>query len=91
LTFRPSPSLTIDNARSAMVAGMQAIASGEQVIDFGELNTVDSTAVAVLLAWQRAALTQSSALSFINLPSTLQKLVSLYGVETLLAIPAVGD
>jgi phospholipid transport system transporter-binding protein len=84
MPFQPAPSLTVDNARSMLSAGLAAIAGGQHVIDFSGLTAVDSAAVAVLLAWQRTARAKSIALSFINLPDMLQSLADLYGVAGLL-------
>ena len=67
-----------------MAAGLSAIAGGEQVFDFSGVTAIDSAAVAVLLAWQRAARARTLALSFINVPATLQRLAQLYGVADLL-------
>ena len=67
-----------------LAAGLAAIAGGQHVIDFSGLTAVDSAAVAVLLAWQRAARARSIVLSFINLPDMLQSLADLYGVAGLL-------
>ncbi len=67
-----------------LAAGLSAIAGGQHVIDFSGLTAVDSAAVAVLLAWQRAARARSVVLSFINLPHMLQSLTELYGVAGLL-------
>ena len=67
-----------------LAAGLTAIEGGQHVIDFSGLTAVDSAAVAVLLAWQRAARAKSIALSFINLPDMLQSLADLYGVAGLL-------
>lgn len=84
MAFQPAPSLTVDNARSMLADGLQAIAGGQHVIDFSGLTAVDSAAVAVLLSWQRAARARSIALSFVNMPDTLQSLADLYGVAGLL-------
>ncbi|GAC1411850.1 MAG: STAS domain-containing protein [Burkholderiaceae bacterium] len=84
MDFRPAPSLTVDNAREMLCVGLQAIAAGQRVIDCAGLATVDSAAVAVLLAWQRAAIDQSVMLSFVNQPEMLRSLATLYGVTTLL-------
>ena len=84
MDFQPAPSLTVRNARSMLGAGLQAIAGGQHVIDFSGLTVVDSAAVAVLLAWQRAAKASSTDLSFINLPQMLESLAELYGVDVLL-------
>ncbi len=82
--FRPHSSLTFNEAKVVLAAGLQAIASGQTSIDLAELNTVDSSAVATLLAWQRAASTTGRPLTFTNLPRNLKSLAQLYGVEPLL-------
>jgi phospholipid transport system transporter-binding protein len=82
--FRPNSSLTFKEAKAVLAAGLQAIASGQTSIDLAELNAVDSSAVATLLAWQRAASTAGRPLTFTNLPHNLKSLAQLYGVEPLL-------
>ena len=84
MPFQPAPTLTVDNARSMLAAGLQAIEGGQHAIDFSGLTAVDSAAVAVLLSWQRAAMRKSVTLSFINMPGMLQSLADLYGVAGLL-------
>lgn len=84
MSFQPAASLTIDTAAPAMAAGLQAIAGGEKVFDFSGVTSMDSAAVAVLLGWQRAARARNLALSFINVPATLQRLAGVYGVADLL-------
>ena len=71
-----------------LAAGLQAIAGGQNTIDFSDLATVDSVAVAVLLAWQRAASAEKIILTFINMPQMLWSLMDLYGVSVLLPVPA---
>ena len=87
MAFLPAPTLTIGNARGMLAAGLQAIAGGQHTIDFSGLATVDSAAVAVLLAWQRAARAGRITLTFINMPQTLLSLTDLYGVSALLPVP----
>ena len=88
--YRPAPTLTVDNARVALDAGLRAIAAGQTHIDLGDMVTVDSSAVATLLAWQRAARNSGVALVFDNVPSNLQSLISLYDVSDLLHVAAAG-
>ncbi len=82
--FRPTLTLTVNNAKTALEAGLHAITSGQTEIDLAQLTVVDSAAVATLLAWQRAALKQGALLKLINLPANLQSLIALYGVTDLL-------
>lgn len=83
--FKTPESFNVANARQTLEAGLKAIASGQADIDLAFLNTVDSSAVAVLLAWRRAAQEKGAALRFHHVPHNLQSLIGLYGVDTLLA------
>ncbi|WP_112991662.1 STAS domain-containing protein [Herminiimonas fonticola] len=83
--FQPGASLTFDNAKTALDAGLQAIAGGQTDIDFSSLVTVDSAAVATMLAWQRIAVSKAVSLSFRNIPANLLSLISLYDVTALIA------
>ncbi len=42
--FQPTQTLTVDNAETALDAGLRAIAGGQTDIDFSGLTTVDSAA-----------------------------------------------
>jgi phospholipid transport system transporter-binding protein len=83
--FQPGASLTFDNAKTALDAGLQAIAGGQTDIYFSNLVTVDSAAVATILAWQRVASAKAVSLSFRNIPANLLSLISLYDVTALIA------
>ncbi|MFL6659159.1 MAG: lipid asymmetry maintenance protein MlaB [Massilia sp.] len=81
--------LTAQNATAALAQGVAAIKAGSTVFDLASVQVVDSSAVAVLLAWKRAARKAGSALSYVNLPASLQSLAALYGVDAfLVATPA---
>lgn len=84
MSYKPAGALKVENVSLALAAGLQAIGAGQQIIDFGDVTAVDSSAVAILIAWQRAAQEKSVTLSFINLPKSLHSLSILYGVDTLL-------
>jgi phospholipid transport system transporter-binding protein len=87
--FVPAQPMTTDTAKSVLDAGLRAIAAGQQVIDLAQVSRVDSSAVAVLLGWQRAALDRAAVLNIINPPVSLISLATLYGVTDLLQVPRV--
>lgn len=84
--FRPGLTITVNNAKSVLEAGLHAIRTGETQIDLAEATVVDSAAVATLLAWQRAARRSGKSLAFINLPANLQSLMQLYGVADIVPL-----
>ncbi|MFA9275882.1 MAG: lipid asymmetry maintenance protein MlaB [Candidatus Aquirickettsiella gammari] len=72
--------LSLRNAVSVSEAGLQAIHAGADQFDMSPLQTVDSSAVAVMLAWQRQAQALNRRLQFIGVPASLISLISLYGL-----------
>ena len=76
--------LTVQNAKAALDQGLAAIKAGQSVFDLGTVQVADSSAVAVLLEWKRAARKAGAALSYVNLPASLQSLAALYGVDAFL-------
>lgn len=77
-------SLTVLNASAALERGYAALKAGQTVFDLRHVLTVDSVAVSVMLAWQRAAQDAGIQLELKNLPPALQSLTKLYGVCSLL-------
>jgi phospholipid transport system transporter-binding protein len=82
--YRPTLTLTLSNARSVLEAGLRAVESGQTEFDMAQLNSVDSSAIATMLAWKRAAREKGRTLHFANLPADLISLAGLYGVTDLI-------
>lgn len=80
--------LNLHNAVTVKKAGLHAIAAGADSIDLSALKTVDSSAVAVLLAWVRAAQLAQRDLVLTGAPTNLLSLISLYGFDELLSLAA---
>jgi phospholipid transport system transporter-binding protein len=76
--------LTFDNAEAALAQGSAALAAGESVFDLGGVKSADSSAVALMLAWQRRAEAQGRSLKYINVPADVDALARLYGVDGLI-------
>ena len=56
--------LTFDNAQAALVQGCAAVSAGETEFDLGGVKAADSSALALMLAWQRRAQGQGRSLKF---------------------------
>lgn len=78
--------LVMDNARSLMEAGRMLMQSGEMVFDFSQVTEADSSALAVMLGWLRAAEASRSTLKFAQIPTGVRSLAELYGVAELLPL-----
>jgi phospholipid transport system transporter-binding protein len=86
-----SGALTLAGAAAALEEGRAAIAAGARRIDLGEVGELDSSALALLLAWARDARAKKVELAFDNLPQGLTAIARLYGVaEMLPAGPAAA-
>jgi phospholipid transport system transporter-binding protein len=81
--FAAASSLTVASAKSALADGLARIAAGATAVDCAALTQFDSSALAVLLAWQRAAKTRGATLAILNLPPKLASLARAYGVDAL--------
>ena len=84
-----SGALTLASVAAALREGNAAIGEGVRTVDLGEVGELDSSALALLLAWLREARRRNRDLSFTNLPQGLTTIARLYGVAGLLpAAPA---
>ena len=64
--------------------GRRHLADGAATVDLKEVTELDSSALALLLAWLREAKAAGRAVAFANLPESLQTIARLYGVQDLL-------
>lgn len=79
-----SGALTLATVADALREGCAAIGEGVRTVDLAEVGELDSSALALLLAWLREAKRRDCSLSFTNLPQGLTTIARLYGVAELL-------
>ena len=79
-----SGSMTTDNAATLLAQGVAAVEQGKTRFDLAEVTEIDSSGLAVLFGWQRAAQAQGNAITVINPPQALRSLADVYGVAELL-------
>ena len=84
--------LTLAQVAAALSEGNAAIANGARSADLGEVSELDSSALALLLAWLREAKRRNQDLvfTFTNLPQGLTTIARLYGVAELLPVGAAS-
>ena len=83
-----SESLTVDEAATTLRAVRAAIDAGCREVDVGDLQKVDSAAVATLLASRRYAAQKGVELRISPPPAALASLIGLYEVGELLGVAA---
>lgn len=76
--------LTIETVPALFEAGLQHLTTEDLVVDFSQVEAVDSAAVSMLLGWLRAAQRSQRVLRVTALPEDLLSLAHLYGVADLL-------
>ena len=81
MSFRVPSKVLLDDAAAVLQRGIAAIAAGEHVIDLADVTASDSSLVACLLAWRRAAQSHGTPLSVGNPSERVRGLAALYGVE----------
>ena len=87
-TLTLSGPVTLENVARVLQEGVQQIRDGARTIDLGGVTELDSSLLAMLLAWLREAKLHDAAVAFSNLPQGLETIARLYGVDGLL--PAAG-
>lgn len=76
--------VTLDSVPALLAQGLALIDRDEVRIDLAGVTNVDSSAVAMLLEWIRAARRAGRRVVYLNLGNSLESLVALYGVTDLL-------
>lgn len=76
--------LTIDNITTVLAESARLFDGQATVVDLAAVTDVDSSAVSLLLQWQRDARAAGRTVSFVNLPANLKSLAALYGVADLI-------
>jgi len=78
--------VTIANVVATVARGAALFSQESQVVDLGGVTEVDSSAVSMLLEWQRETGRRRRQIYFANMPPKLQNLVRLYGVAELVPL-----
>jgi phospholipid transport system transporter-binding protein len=75
--------LNLASVASELEQGRAAIAAGVRSVDLAGVQELDSSALALLLAWVREAKRLGGDLALANLPQDLTTIARLYGVAEL--------
>jgi len=78
--------VTLANVGTLLEEGRRHLEEGVRTVDLGEVSEMDSSLVALLLAWLRDAKARKRELGFANMPESLRTIARLYGVDGLLPV-----
>lgn len=84
--LRVTVPMVIANASALLEAGRSRLQAGVTSFDLSGTGEVDSSALALVFAWMRAAQVQGGSLRLSNLPASMVSLAELYGVSDLLPL-----
>ena len=76
--------MTLSGATALLAEGEAAIAANASTFDFAAVTEMDSSCLAVVFGWTRAANAAGKTLLLLNLPQNLLSLAAVYGVADLL-------
>jgi phospholipid transport system transporter-binding protein len=79
-------SITINNVVAMVGQGIALFDRDNMVIDLAQVAEVDSSAISMLLEWQREADRRNCSVRFANIPLNLRSLVQLYGLSELMHV-----
>jgi len=76
--------MTMADAAALLAEGEAAIASSASTFDLAAVTEMDSSCLAVVFGWMRAAKAAGKSLRLVNLPPNLLSLAAVYDVADLL-------
>jgi phospholipid transport system transporter-binding protein len=82
--------MTFAQAIELRQAVLDALDRDGLVVDLGAVSESDSTALSLLLEWQRAAKARGWQIAYAHLPANLRSLAEVYGVLELIPVAAAS-
>ena len=73
-------SVLVDNVNVVLSQSAALSMTGTITVDFSAVTDVDTSALSLIMEWQRRATTSGCKVMFTNLPESLNSLAALYGV-----------
>ena len=78
--------ITLESFCKLRAATEPHIGESDWTINWKNVKVVDSTALAVIFAWQRESAARGKQTRNINLPANLKSLAELYGISDLIQV-----
>ena len=85
-SLRVTTPMVTGNASALLEAGRSHLQAGEVVFDLSAVEEADSSALALVFAWQRSARERGATLRIRHAPASMLSLAALYGVSDFLPL-----
>ncbi|PPC80949.1 MAG: hypothetical protein CTY38_09990 [Methylotenera sp.] len=83
-----SGDILVDTANSMLVESVGLPMNDALQIDFSAVANTDTSAISLMMEWQRRAIASNLKITFVNLPEGLESLTGLYGVADFIPLSA---
>ena len=87
-TWLLSGEILVDNANAVLVESRALTMNAALQIDFSAVTNTDTSAISLMMEWQRRAIAANYEITFANLPKGLESLAALYGVADFIPLSA---
>jgi phospholipid transport system transporter-binding protein len=84
-SWQVSGDVTVAYAPALLSESRHLPTQGQLVIDFAQVNHVDTATLSLMFEWLRHAQRKDCDLKFAHVPKNLQSLMALYGVTELIS------
>lgn len=86
--FRIEGAVTLDTVGALLPEGLGSFEGPRPRVDFSGVDSVDSSALSLMLEWTRQLRLQGRDVVFLNLGTSLTSLSHLYGIADLIPVAA---
>lgn len=80
--------VTLDTVAGLLAEGIRSFEGERPLVDFSAVQAADSSALSLMLEWNRQLKRQGRDIAFANLGADLSSLTHLYGIADLIPIAA---
>ena len=87
-TWLLSGEILVDNANAVLVESAALPMNDALKVDFSAVTNTDTSAISLMMEWQRRAIAANHKITFVNLPEGLESLVALYSVADFISLSA---
>lgn len=82
--WKLSGEVVIQNTASLLASSKVLTMTPNTKINFSDVTNIDTAAISLIFEWKRRAQKENQSIEFVNLPTNLNSLTQLYGVDEMI-------